>query len=169
MGSRRKARELALKTLYEAEFSVLRPVGTAKDEHEDSADTLAEKAPDDFFKRVGREAGAFAETLIRGVLGHQGEIDDLIGKYSENWRIERMARIDRNILRIGIYELIYLDDVPPQVSINEAVELAKKYSSLESSSFVNGILDQVLRERAVQSPAGTTKGECVSKGSKKAT
>jgi transcription antitermination protein NusB len=88
-------------------------------------------------------ARAFADPLIRGTLEHLTEIDALIKKYTKNWDIKRMAVVDRNILRLAIFEMLYRDDIPPVVSINEAVDIAKRFSTEESGRFVNGILDKV--------------------------
>ena len=86
---------------------------------------------------------AFARGLISGVLEHKERLDELISGVAENWRIDRMAAIDRNILRLGAYEMLYCPDVPTKVAINEALELAKRYSTAQSSRFVNGILDRL--------------------------
>ncbi|MBX6312074.1 MAG: transcription antitermination factor NusB [Isosphaeraceae bacterium] len=85
----------------------------------------------------------FARSLVAGVRAHQPRLDALISKVAENWRIDRMAAIDRNILRIGAYEMLYCPEVPTRVAINEALELAKRYSTAQSSRFVNGILDRL--------------------------
>jgi transcription antitermination protein NusB len=85
----------------------------------------------------------FAEPLIRGTLEHETEVDAQIKKYARNWDIHRMAVVDRNILRLAIYEMLHRDDIPPVVSINEAVDIAKRFSTEESGKFVNGILDKV--------------------------
>ena len=85
----------------------------------------------------------FAEPLIRGTLEHQAELDERIKQYAKNWDLHRMAVVDRNILRLAIYEMLYRDDIPPVVSINEAVDIAKKFSTEDSGKFVNGILDKV--------------------------
>lgn len=89
----------------------------------------------------------FAQELVRGVFENVAAIDGKISSYAKNWELERMAVVDRNILRLGVSELLYRSDIPPKVSINEAVELAKKYSELKSGKFVNGILDKVKSER----------------------
>ena len=86
----------------------------------------------------------FAEALIAGVQANQPKIDGLISEVAENWRLDRMAAIDRNILRLGAYELLFHPDVPTKVAINEALDLAKRYSTAQSSRFVNGILDRLL-------------------------
>lgn len=85
----------------------------------------------------------FMEGLARGVLEHLAEIDETIGQYAKNWNLRRMAAVDRNILRLAVYEMKFRGDIPPVVSINEAVDIAKKYSTDESGKFVNGILDRI--------------------------
>jgi N utilization substance protein B len=85
----------------------------------------------------------FAEPLIRGTVEHRQEIDQAIQKHTKNWDLRRMAAVDRNILRLATYEMLHRDDIPPVVSINEAVDIAKKFSTEESGRFVNGILDKL--------------------------
>lgn len=85
----------------------------------------------------------FALDLVEGVLRYRGETDDRIGRYAENYDLHRLAVVDRNILRLAIYEMLYRNDIPPVVSINEAIEIAKRFGTEESSRFVNGILDRV--------------------------
>lgn len=85
----------------------------------------------------------FALTLILGVSDRKGELDRVIRKASKNWRVERMSKLDISILRVAVYEILFREDIPPKVSINEAVELAKRYGSEESSSFINGVLDHI--------------------------
>ncbi len=92
------------------------------------------------------EVKAFAERLVAGVLEKKKELDGLIGKYATNWKVSRMPIVDRNILRAGVYELLWMDDVPAKVTVNEAIELAKSFGDDEASKFVNGILDQVLNK-----------------------
>jgi len=135
MGQRTKARELALKCLYAYE-STGQPVGAVSESLIRTSD-LAE------------EAMVFTERLFSMVVEKIESIDKLIGQFSQNWQIERLAMVDRNILRISICELMSFPDVPSKVSINEGVELAKKYSTLESSRFVNGILDAVFKNMDV--------------------
>ena len=91
------------------------------------------------------------ECLVLGVLEHCQEIDRLIEKYSENWRLVRMNIVDRTILRMAIFELLYCEEIPPKVTLNEAIELGKRYGSEDSGSFINGILDRIQNE-AVQKP-----------------
>jgi N utilization substance protein B len=93
----------------------------------------------------------FAEGLVAGVKEHQAQIDTMISQLAENWRLDRMAAIDRNILRLGAYEMLFCPDVPGKVAINEALELAKRYSTAQSSRFVNGILDRVLQWQVQES------------------
>ena len=85
----------------------------------------------------------FADPLIRGTLEHRAEIDDRIQKQVKNWALNRIAAVDRNILRLAIYEMLHRDDIPPVVSINEAVDIAKKFSTADSGRFVNGVLDKL--------------------------
>ena len=88
----------------------------------------------------------FAEELVRGTLANLPRIDQLISQMAINWRIERMAVIDRSILRFAAYEILYRDDIPPKVSMNEALEIAKKYSTPGSIGFINGILDKIAHQ-----------------------
>jgi N utilization substance protein B len=108
-----------------------------------------------FIERRLREPALcqFARELVAGVRAHQAEIDQSITRIAENWRIDRMAGIDRNILRLGAYEILFCDAVPNTVAINEALELAKRFSTAQSSRFVNGILDHLEhRSNPSQSP-----------------
>ena len=88
----------------------------------------------------------FAQPLIDGMNAHLAEIDERIRRYTENYEVRRIAAVDRNVLRLAIYEMLFRDDIPPVVSINEAIELAKKFGGAESGRFVNGILDQIRKE-----------------------
>lgn len=133
---RRKARELALEFIYQTEI---------RDELEEfTEDVLV------FFLEEQRvedeEIKNFATTLIKGTLANLPLIDKKISKYSINWSLSRMSYIDRNIMRVAIYEILFLDTIPELVSINEAIELAKKYSTIESPKFVNGILHKIKEE-----------------------
>jgi len=130
MGKRRQARILALSVLYQIE---IRPQDTLEDL---VYFTLLMK---DYDTDVAR----FAEKLINGVYNHMEELDGFIDRFTDNWSISRMATIDKNVMRISIYEMKYLDDVPKNVSINEAVEIAKVYSTEKSGEFVNGVLDRI--------------------------
>ena len=88
----------------------------------------------------------FADPLIRGTLEHRDAIDEHIKKHAKNWELHRIAAVDRNIMRLAIYEMLFREDIPPIVSINEAVDIAKKFSTQDSGKFVNGILDKVRSE-----------------------
>ena len=132
MGARRTARERALQALYQLEMTT-GSIGEALE----SAWAAAEEA------RKEPEAVKFAQELVEGVMDHRAEIDRLIEQHSHNWRLDRMGRIDRNVLRLGVFELKYRPDIPKKVSLNEAVELGKNFGTEESSAFVNGLLDRV--------------------------
>jgi len=129
---RRKSREFALQVLYQLDII-----------KQGAIDTLAQFR--DHFSGNG-ERDEFMEHLVLGVLEHSKEIDHLIEKYSENWRLDRMNIIDRAILRMAIYELLYCQEIPPKVTLNEAIELGKRFGSEDSGSFVNGILDRIQNE-----------------------
>lgn len=130
VGSRTKARECALQALYQLDTSGGAPQDAL-------AGFWAHIEPTD------AETVQFAEALVHGVAGEKALIDELIQKHSTNWKLERMARVDRNILRLAVYELLRRADVPVKVTLNEAVELGKKFGSEESSAFVNGVLDKI--------------------------
>jgi len=138
--SRRAAREVAIRALFQVD------VGRAKP-HRALEYNVQELG-------LAQEYVPFARRLVEGALAHVEEIDAIIRECATNWSIERMAKTDRNILRMAIYEILYEDDVPGSVSVNEAVELAKLYGDAESSKFVNGILGTVLKKRAPLKAAG---------------
>jgi N utilization substance protein B len=129
MGKRRKAREIALMVLYELEFR-----------SRDATRVLEEFWKD---RPTLPEVKEFADSLVRGTVDHSPEIDALIAANATHWSLARIALVERNILRLATYELLYRHDVPEKVAINEAIELAKLYGSEESGAFVNGILDQI--------------------------
>jgi N utilization substance protein B len=133
MGRRRKAREVALQLLYQLDVQ---------------GESNPEPHLPEFWTRhpVDREAREFAEMLIRGTKLHEPKIDEIIGEYAANWELDRMAVVDRNILRQGVFEILWVEDVPPKAAINEAIEIAKKFSTHESSRFINGILDRIHKE-----------------------
>jgi transcription antitermination protein NusB len=143
LGKRRQAREIAAQFLYQ---------------HDLSSGAVDEALPL-FWQTQNDVADAtrkFAEELIRGTVEHRAEIDEKIQKYTEHWELQRIAAVDRNILRLAIFEMLYRDDIPPIVSINEAVDIAKKFSTRESGAFVNGILDRLRADlpRPARTPAG---------------
>ena len=129
MRKRTQARELTLQILY----------------HHDLNPESAENLLEPFWEvnPVLPEVREYAERLVKGTLLHLSEIDALLSKYAEHWELHRMAAVDRNILRFSTYELLYLEEIPPKVVINEAVNIAKKYSEEQSGKFVNGILDKI--------------------------
>ena len=134
MGSRRKARECALQLLYQID------VGGGK--VSDALETYwLSQEPDE-------DVREFANFLVDGVVKNLSDIDNLISSFSTNWKVSRMASIDKNILRLAVYELTRCPDIPVKVTINEAVEIAKNYGTEESGAFVNGILDNVAKKHA---------------------
>ena len=138
MRNRTKSREYALQMLYQAD---LRHAGGEEILNEFWQD----EAPQEDVK-------TFATQLFSGTLEHLADIDPLITSHADNWDLKRMAVIDRNILRLGVYELLYVEDVPPKVCINEAIELAKRFGDSESGKFINGILDTIHKTHARASP-----------------
>ncbi len=129
MGSRRRSREMAVQVLYQVDMAEgdIAEALRAFCEHFDAPDRIRD----------------FAVELINGAYNNRAEIDGLISRFSEHWRLERMPTVDRNILRLAVFELLYRSDIPPKVSINEAVDLGKKFGSEDSGSFINGILDRI--------------------------
>jgi len=97
-------------------------------------------------KKESKDVKDFTEELVRGTLSKIDEIDTMIKRVAENWVLERMAAVDRNILRFAAYELLYRKDIPSAVTINEAIEIAKKFSSTEAAPFINGVLDRLSKE-----------------------
>jgi N utilization substance protein B len=142
MASRRQAREYALQALYEADLREVPPVPCLGDLW---ATLMDGEGPD-----PGRPAEAeeveFAERLVFGIEERKEAIDAMIDACSTNWRLVRMPVVDRNILRMAAFELLACQDIPPNVSMNEAIELGKKYGSAETKSFVNGIVDRMGRQ-----------------------
>ena len=130
MRNRTKAREFALKILYALDIR--------KEPLEDYAEIFWESNPD-----VTGEIKEFSSFIVDGVKGNMDSIDQLISKYATNWDIKRMPAVDRNILRLAAFELVFAQDIPPKVSINEAIEMAKKYGDKDSGKFVNGVLDKI--------------------------
>ena len=129
MGARHQARERALQILFQ--YDIHGQPGLWLDVFWEE-----NEAPE--------EVKAFAERLVAGALENKKDLDALIERYATNWKISRMPIVDRNILRAGVYELLWMDDVPAKVTVNEAIELAKSFGDDDASKFVNGILDKVL-------------------------
>ena len=129
MGERRLSREVSLKVLFQVDLV-----------HTNIEEALKNTLEND---KYSDEVKEFALTLVKGVMSNLAEIDKMIKNYTNNWSLDRITNIDRNILRIAIYEILYLQNIPKSVSINEAVELAKKYGTRSSFSFVNGVLGRI--------------------------
>ena len=134
MGARRRGREAALQILFSIDLA---------------GDPVEQVLRDHFaFLASSGEGREYAQILVRGVSEKAQTIDEMIRKVSEHWRLERMPRVDRNILRLSAYELMFMPDVPRKVTLNEAVELAKRYGGEGSAGFVNGVLDRIASEVA---------------------
>lgn len=134
MGTRRKSREIALQSLYQIEMS--------------------NQPPEEAFAifcqhfEVSKQSLSYARELVFGVRGKWDEINEMIGVHADNWRLERMSLVDRNILRVAVYELCCQKDIPARVVINEAIEVAKRFGTDESGPFINGILDAIQKKLA---------------------
>jgi N utilization substance protein B len=143
MGNRRKAREASLQLLYEIDLG-----------NKDSRETIQEflKNPPRIFEQWAEPLGnseeivEFTAQITQGVWSNVREIDQLIEMHSTHWKISRMALVDRNILRMAVFEFLYCSDIPASVTINEAIEIAKKFGTEESGAFVNGVLDHIAKE-----------------------
>ena len=157
MGKRREARERAVQFLFQHDLNPPENLEAALTQFWDSQRTAAiaeEKGVANWGETVElppptaeeAEVRLFAEPMIRGAIEHRDAVDAQIKKYAKNWELHRIAAVDRNILRLAIYEMLYREDIPPVVSINEAVDIAKKFSTEDSGKFVNGILDKVKSE-----------------------
>ena len=156
MGKRREARERAVQFLFQHDLNPPENLDAALETfwtsqrraaliNEDKA-TWGERI--ELPPPTADEAATrlFADPLIRGTLEHRDECDEIIRKHAKNWDLHRIATVDRNVMRLAIYEMLHRDDIPPVVSINEAVDIAKKFSTHDSGKFVNGILDKVKGE-----------------------
>jgi N utilization substance protein B len=132
VAARTKARKRALDVLFESEVRGLPLDGTLEER-------LASQDP---------PIGAYSVELVRGVREHQEQIDRLLTTYSQGWTLDRMPSVDRNVLRLGVFELLYAEDVPDAVALSEAVAMARELSTDESPSFVNGVLGGILRDKA---------------------
>lgn len=130
MRKRTVSREIALKILYASDITKVSLEECRLDYWENS-------------ENVSEEIKDFSDQLIQGVASNISDIDRVISQHADNWELDRMATIDRNILRIASFELIYSEEVPPKVAINEAIEMAKKYGDKDSGKFVNGVLDKI--------------------------
>ncbi len=157
MGKRREARERAVQFLFQHDLNPPENLDAELEQFwstQRSAVIAGEKGNATWGEKMElpppstEEASVrlFADPLIRGAIEHRDEADVLIRKYSRNWDIPRIAAVDRNILRLAIYEMLHREDIPPVVSINEAVDIAKRFSTQDSGKFINGILDSVKGE-----------------------
>jgi N utilization substance protein B len=163
-GLRREGREAAIQYLFQLDFQSLADevpdanfwkLRTAT-EDPDSLNPMPARSP------IAPKARSFAESLIQGVRTHREQLDELIVRFAKNYQLSRLAAVDRNILRLAIYELLHNPEVPPVVAINEAIELAKHFGSEDSGRFVNGLLDRVraeiprpARQRGTPTPSKT--------------
>jgi transcription antitermination factor NusB len=129
MGKRRRARELAIQVLFYMEVNPAEP--------EEAFDLVCQNFDG------GETIGPFARELVLGVYEKRPELDRLIIRASKNWRLERMPYVDRSILRMATFEILYMEDVPPKVSIDEAVDIGKRFGTEDSGSFINGVLDNI--------------------------
>ncbi|MHC4845793.1 MAG: transcription antitermination factor NusB [Planctomycetota bacterium] len=132
IGGRTRSREIALQILY----SVDKVTAPSLDHWEQTLEDT----------EGSEEVKAFAQALAAGVLAERAELDRLISGAADNWELSRLATVDRNVLRLAVHELISRDDIPAKVSINEAIELGKRFSTKQSGSFINGILDRIRRD-----------------------
>ena len=129
MGTRRQARELAMQALF------------YMDMRKDASEEMLEDFCGCFCP--SKKSRPFLIKLVTGVLETKGRIDALVERFSQNWQISRMSCVDRNVMRIAVYEMLYCDDIPPKVSINEAIDIGKKFGTQESGAFINGIMDTI--------------------------
>lgn len=140
INGRRQTREWIIQFLFQLDFNAT-PIDVAL------KDFWEGKEPSDHEK-------TYAEEIIKGVVQHKDELDDRLSQYAKRWDSERMGAVDRTVMRVALFEMLYRDDVPPVVSINEAVHFAKDFSSFQSGRFVNGVLDRIRKE--IDRPARTT-------------
>jgi len=142
MGNRRRSRELAMQALF----------------YMDIRKTASDVLLENFCRAFGTpdKEDAFFTELVSGVLASKADIDALIERFSSHWKISRMSCVDRNVMRIAVYEMLYRADIPSKVSINEAIDIGKKYGTEESGAFINGILDSIhlaIESRKIELPA----------------
>ena len=147
MRKRTRSREFALQILYQVDIKHSDINEILEDFWEDRTDLALSNQEKEALEsdKKDPEIRKYTETLVNGTLQKLGAIDQTIERFAENWEIKRMAYVDRNILRLSTYEMLYLEEIPIKVAINEAVELAKRYGELDSSKFVNGILDRIAK------------------------
>ncbi|HEV7192914.1 MAG TPA: transcription antitermination factor NusB [Jatrophihabitantaceae bacterium] len=143
MSARSKARKRAVDVLYEADVRSVAPV-----------QTLAER-----IALADPPVNDYTVELVEGVSAHAARIDEILTSFADGWTVARMPDVDRAVLRVGVYELVWRDDVPDAVAIDEAVELAKSLSTDESPRFINGVLARIVRDRPPAEPAGISGGD----------
>src|SRR5208283_4688886 len=157
MGKRREARERAVQFLFQHDLNPPEDLDRALEEfwqNQRAAAIAEEKGPANWGQphelppptAEEVEMRLFADPLIRGAIEHRDAIDEHIKRHAKSWEFHRIAAVDRNVMRLAIYEMLFREDIPPIVSINEAVDVAKKFSTQDSGKFVNGILDKVKSE-----------------------
>ncbi len=129
MGTRRQSRELAMQALF------------YMDMRKDASEEMLAHFCGCFC--TSKKSRPFLIKLVNGVIDKKAQIDTLVEQFSQNWKISRMSCVDRNVMRIAVYEMLYCDDIPPKVSINEAVDIGKKFGTQESGAFINGIMDSI--------------------------
>lgn len=129
MGTRRRARELAMQALFYI------------DTQQNGSPRMLDRFCENF--SLPQNVRPFFLQLVNGVLATQPQIDSLIERYSKNWRVQRMSCVDRNVMRLAVFEMLFCPDIPPKVSINEAIDVAKKFGTEESGAFINGIVDRI--------------------------
>ena len=162
VSKRRKAREMAVQMLYQSDlgntsprsiFADFRPLDYVSEDGSDGKSKRAETKgqPEALGSGVGEVEGAlsYARDLVEGTLANLEEIDQMVSRQAEHWRLERMPAVDRNILRLAVYEFLYEPDVPKLVILDEAIELAKSFGSEQSGRFVNGVLDGILKSQSL--------------------
>ncbi|WP_290645757.1 transcription antitermination factor NusB [Kosmotoga sp.] len=133
-GNRRRMRDIVFKSVFQYDF------------HQDASVAFGFLKKESSFHSLDEETWRRAYKYLDGILGHLEEVDRVISSHLINWTFDRLTAVDKNILRLGTYELIYELDVPIEVSLNEAIELAKKYGSIEDGKFVNGVLDRIAKQ-----------------------
>ncbi|MFH1129105.1 MAG: transcription antitermination factor NusB [Candidatus Omnitrophota bacterium] len=136
MRKRTLAREFAIQILYQMDIT-----------HDNCQVSLGNFWATRLEEHIEEEVKNFTNLLVNGVFDNLAAIDKIIAQFATNWQLKRMAVVDRNVLRMGCFELTFRNDIPPKVSINEAVDLAKKYSGQEAGKFVNGVLDKIKKEK----------------------
>lgn len=140
MANRHLSRSIAMQILFEWDFNI---------QHSENLDTIIERTAKEF-SPPNEESYNFVKELVEGVTKNSEEIDKMICKYAPEWPLEQITVVDRNVLRLGIYELVFAENIPSKVAINEAIELAKTFGSDASGKFINGVLGAIYRERSEQ-------------------